>query len=107
MSSYRFPRKKGRFLIEFLDSDGLRSTAFTRDVSLSGFFVACQKSPKIGSPLVVKIHGPRGRVLELTGTVVRAGRSSAELHTSVAIGFAFAISGLNDEWMRLVDSLGG
>lgn len=107
MSSYRFPRKRGRFLIEFPDADGLRSTAFTRDVSLSGFFVACDKSPGIGSPLVVKLHGPRGRVLELAGTVVRTGRSSAALHTSVATGFAFAIRGLNDEWMALVDSLAG
>ena len=107
MSAYRFPRKKGRFLIEFPGADGLRSTAFTRDVSLSGFFVACDRSPSIGSPLVVKIHGPRGKVLELTGTVVRVGRSSADLHTSVAVGFAFAIQGLHDEWMRLVDSLPG
>jgi hypothetical protein len=107
MSSYRFPRKKGRFLIEFPDSEGQRSTAFTRDVSLSGFFVACEKSPRIGSPLVVKLHAPRGRVLEIAGTVVRVGRSSAALHTSVATGFAFAIQGLNDDWMALVDSLSG
>ncbi len=107
MSAYRFPRKRGRFLIEFPDADGLRTTAFTRDVSLSGFFVACERSPQIGSPLVVKLHGPRGRVLELSGTVVRVGRSSVALHTSVATGFAFAIRGLNNEWMALVDSLAG
>ncbi|HSB36239.1 MAG TPA: PilZ domain-containing protein [Thermoanaerobaculia bacterium] len=107
MSSYRFPRKKGRYLIEYPDSDGNRCTAFTRDVSLSGFFVTCEKSPPPGRPLTVKLHAPRGKVLELAGTVVRVGRSSAAIGTSVATGFAFAIQGLNDDWMALIDALQG
>lgn len=105
MDPYQFPRKKGRFVVEFTDAEGERRTAFTRDVSLNGFFVISGFAPKIGEPLVCRLHGHRGTPMELPGTVVRIGRSSASGGTAVATGFAFHITGLNDDYMALVDSL--
>jgi hypothetical protein len=107
MLSYKFPRKKGRFLVEFVDAAGSRRASFTRDVSLNGFFVIADSSPKPGDPTVCRLHGPRGKVIELSGQVVRVGRSGASGGTAVATGFAFRISGLNDDYMALVDSLQG
>jgi len=105
MEPYRFPRKKGRFLVEFTDEGGNRRMSFTRDISLNGFFVVSDSMPKVGQPAIFWLHGPRGKVIELSGTVVRAGRSSSSGGTSVALGFAFHVIGLNDDYMALVDSI--
>ena len=105
MHPYRFPRKKGRYLVEFPDAAGTRRMSFTRDVSLNGFFVVTEHIPQSGSPVVCRLHGPCGNVIELPGHVVRMGRSSAAGGTAVATGFAFQISGLNDDYMALIDSL--
>lgn len=105
MYRYRYPRKKGRFLVEYTDAGGNRRTSFTRDVSLNGFFVVSDHVPKAGEAVVCRLHGPRGKLIELPGQVVRVGRSSAEGGTAVAIGFAFHIAGLNDDYMALIDSL--
>lgn len=105
MNPYRFPRKKGRFLVEYVDAAGNRRTSFTRDLSLNGFFVIAESSPKPGNPIVCRLHGPRGKLIELPGQVVRVGRSAASGGTAVATGFAFHIAGLNDDYMALVDSL--
>ena len=79
--------------------------SFTRDLSLNGFFVISDYIPKTNEATVVHLHGARGKVLELPGRVVRIGRSSSTGGTSVAAGFAFNISGLNDDYMALIDSL--
>ncbi|MFI5181198.1 MAG: PilZ domain-containing protein [Thermoanaerobaculia bacterium] len=105
MHPYRFPRKKGRFLVEFTDAGGNHRMSFTRDLSLNGFFVISEHIPKTNEATVVRLHGSRGKVLELPGKVVRIGRSSASGGTAVATGFAFHISGLNDDYMALIDSL--
>jgi hypothetical protein len=105
MNPYRFPRKKGRFLVEYTDAGGSRRMSFTRDVSLNGFFVIAESSPKPGDQTVCRLHGPRGKLIELAGQVVRVGRSAASGGTAVGTGFAFHISGLNDDYMALVDSL--
>lgn len=105
MYRYRFPRKKGRFLVEFPDAAGNRRMSFTRDISLNGFFVVTDHIPLSGAPVVCRLHGPRGRVIELSGRVVRVGRSSAEGGTAVATGFAFHIAGLSDDYMAIVDAL--
>jgi hypothetical protein len=105
MDPYRFPRKKGRFVVEFTDAGGTRRTAFTRDVSLNGFFIISEFAPTIGVPVSCRLHGQRGILIDLPGRVVRVGRSSAAGGTAVATGFAFHISGLNDDYMALVDSL--
>src|SRR5512137_1225460 len=105
MHPYRFPRKKGRFLVEFPDAGGNRRMSFTRDLSLNGFFVISDHIPKLNQPMTVRMHGARGKVLELPGTVVRIGRSSAAGGTAVAVGFGFRISGLNDDYMALIDAL--
>jgi len=105
MAPYKFPRKKGRFLVEYVDAAGNRRASFTRDVSLNGFFVIADSSPKLGEQTVCRLHGPRGKVIELPGKAVRVGRSGASGGTAVATGFAFQIAGLNDDYMALVDSL--
>jgi hypothetical protein len=105
MYPYRYPRKKGRFLVEFPDAAGNRRMSFTRDVSLNGFFVVSDHIPKSGAPIVCRLHGPRGKVIELSGHVVRMGRSSAAGGTAVATGFAFKIAGLDDDYMAIVDAL--
>lgn len=79
--------------------------SFTRDLSLNGFFVISDHIPKLNEPMIVWLHGARGKVLELPGKVVRIGRSSAAGGTAVATGFGFNISGLNDDYMVLIDSL--
>ncbi len=79
--------------------------SFTRDLSLNGFFVISDYIPKLNEALVLHLHGARGKVLELPGKVVRVGRSSAAGGTAVARGFGFHISGLNDDYMALIDSL--
>ena len=105
MNPYRFPRKKGRFLVEFSDAGGNRRMSFTRDLSLNGFFVISDHIPRLNVATVVRLHGARGKVLELPGKVVRIGRSSASGGTAVAMGFGFNITGLNDDYMALIDSL--
>lgn len=105
MQRQKFPRKKGRYVVEFTDARGSHRTSFTRDLSLDGFFVISEHVPKTNVATVVRLHGARGKVLELPGKVVRIGRSSAAGGTAVATGFAFHISGLNDDYMALVDSL--
>ncbi len=79
--------------------------SFTRDLSLNGFFVISDHIPRVNESMIVRLHGARGKVLELPGKVVRIGRSSAAGATAVATGFGFNISGLNDDYMALVDSL--
>jgi len=105
MQQHKFPRKKGRFLVEFNDSGGNHRMSFTRDLSLDGFFVISDQIPRQNEAIIVRLHGTRGKVLELPGKVVRIGRSSAAGGTAVATGFAFHISGLNDDYMALVDAL--
>jgi hypothetical protein len=105
MYRYSYPRKRGRFLVEYTDAGGNHRTSFTRDVSLNGFFVVSDNVPKAGEPVICRLHGPRGKLIELSGQVVRVGRSAASGGTAVATGFAFRIVGLNDDYMALVDSL--
>jgi hypothetical protein len=105
MKPYRFPRKKGRFLVEFTDAGGNRRMSFTRDLSLNGFFVISDHTPKVNETITLSLHGARGKVLDLPGKVVRVGRSSAAGGTAVATGFAVHITGLNDDYMALIDSL--
>ena len=100
-----FPRKKKKLLVEFNDASGVRQTAFTRDLSFTGFFVVAEKMPTVGELLTLQLHLPRGNVLVLTGKVARQGRASTAVATSAALGFGFALSTYSEDYTQLVASL--
>lgn len=93
-------------MVEFVDDSSVKRTAFTRDVSLTGFFVVSDASPKSGENVTIHLHLPRGTIATLSGTVVRQGRSSSAGTGSVTTGFAFALGSFSEEYARLIQSLG-
>jgi PilZ domain len=99
-----FPRKKRRLLIEYIDSSGERRTAFTRDFSLTGFYVLAEAMPAVGTVQEMKLHLPRG-VIGIPARVVRKGRGTSAVEGSATKGFAVAISGSCEEYTKLVDTL--
>jgi hypothetical protein len=103
--SQAFPRKKRRLIVEYVDDAGVKRTAFTRDLSLTGFFVAAETCPKVGETVSVDLHLPRGTIAPLKGTVVRSGRSSSAGSGSISIGFAFALSEFSEDYARLIQTL--
>jgi hypothetical protein len=104
MRAASFPRKKKRLLIEYIDSSGERRTAFTRDLSLTGFFVLAEAMPAIGTEQEMKLHLPRG-VVGVPARIVRSGRGTSAVEGSAAKGFAVAISGFCEPYMKLVEAL--
>lgn len=99
-----FPRKKRRLLIEYIDATGERRTAFTRDFSLTGFYVLAEAMPAVGTVQEMKLHLPRG-VIGIPARVVRKGRGTSAVEGSATKGFAVAISGSCEEYTKLVDTL--
>ena len=104
MRSENFPRKKKRLIIEYIDATGARRTAFTRDLSMTGFFVLADEMPAVGTDQVLKLHLPRG-VVPVPGTIVRVGRGTSAVEGSAAKGFAVSISGLCEPYVKLVETL--
>ena len=103
--SVAFPRKKRKLVVEYVDDSGVKRTAFTRDLSLTGFFVAAETCPKVGETVTVHLHLPRGTIAPLSGTVVRQGHSSSVATGSVSVGFAFALAAFSEEYARLIQTL--
>jgi hypothetical protein len=99
-----FPRKKRRLLIEYVDSTGERRTAFTRDFSMTGFYVLAEVMPTVGSEQEMKLHLPRG-VVTIPARVVRIGRGTSAVEGSATKGFAVALSGFCDLYTKLVETL--
>ncbi|HEV8268805.1 MAG TPA: PilZ domain-containing protein [Thermoanaerobaculia bacterium] len=96
-----FPRKKKRLLVEFTDEAGVKHTAFTRDVSLTGLFVVSESSPPVGQVATLVVHFPRG-VVTLSGRVARQGRASSAALGAVVGGFAFELAAPSDELARMI-----
>lgn len=99
-----YPRKKKRLLIEYVDETGSRQTAFTRDLSMTGFFVVAEKMPAIGKLQTLKLHLPRG-IVTLEAKVVREGRGTSHVEGSAAKGFGVALASFSEEYSRLVTAL--
>jgi len=99
------PRKKKRLIVQFRDRAGILRTAFTRDVSLSGFFVVAEPMPDVGETLVLKLHLPRGGVINVSGKVVRHGRGTAAIEGSAASGFGFSFEGESPERDKALEAL--
>jgi hypothetical protein len=99
------PRKKRRLIVQFRDRTGILRTAFTRDVSMSGFFVVCEPMPEVGETLVLKLHLPRGGVINVTGKVVRRGRGTAAIEGSAPSGFGFSFQGESEERNKALETL--
>jgi hypothetical protein len=99
------PRKKKRLIVQFRDRTGVLRTGFTRDVSASGFFVVCEPMPDVGETLVLKLHLPRGAVINVTGKVVRHGRGTAAIEGSAASGFGFSFEGESPERNKALATL--
>jgi hypothetical protein len=98
-------RKKKRLIVQFHDRTGVLRTGFTRDVSRTGFFVVCEPMPEVGETLIMKLHLPRGEVINVTGRVVRRGRGTASIEGSAASGFGFAIEGLSEQRDKVLEAL--
>lgn len=99
-----YPRRKKRLLIEYVDDAGSRQTAFTRDVSMTGFFVVAERMPPIGAPQTLRLHLPRG-VLTLEANVVREGRGTSQVEGSAVRGFGVALTSFSEEYTRLITAL--
>ena len=99
-----FPRKKKRLLIEYIDSTGERRTAFTRDLSMTGFYVLAEAMPAIGTEQEMKLHLPRG-VVNVPALVVRTGRGTSAVEGSAPKGFAVTLSGYCEPFVKLVEAL--
>ncbi len=99
-----FPRKKKRLLLEYIDANGERRTAFTRDVSLTGFYVIAEAMPLVGSEQQMKLHLPRG-VVEINARVVRTGRGTTAVAGSAPKGFAVMLVGYCEPFVRLIEAL--
>ena len=104
MRSEHFPRRKKRLVIEYIDATGARRTAFTRDLSLTGFFVLADDMPAVGTEQVLKLHLPRG-VVAVPGTIVRVGRGTSAVEGSAPKGFAVSITGFCEPYTKLVEAL--
>jgi hypothetical protein len=104
MTSASFPRKKKRLLIEYIDSTGERRTAFTRDLSMTGFYVLAEAMPAVGTEQRMKLHLPRG-VVEIPTRIVRCGRGTSAIEGSAPKGFAVELSGFCEPYAKLVAAL--
>lgn len=98
------PRKKKRLLIEYVDSTGERRTAFTRDVSMTGFYVVADAMPAVGTEQEMKLHLPRG-VLGVPTRIVRCGRGTSAVEGSAPKGFAVVVSGFCELYTKLVEAI--
>ena len=61
--------------------------------------------PTVGELLVLKLHMPRGGILELKGFVVRHGRGSASVEGSAPLGFGFTLRTPGEEYVKLFEAL--
>jgi hypothetical protein len=104
MTQDQFPRKKKRLLIEFVDSEGTKRTAFTRDLSMTGFFVVSELAPAVGSEQEIRLHLPKG-IVGVPARIVRVGRGSAKVEGAAPNGFAITLSSLCEPYVKLVESL--
>jgi hypothetical protein len=98
-------RKKKKLLVQFHDRTGALHTGWTRDVSPTGLFIVSVPMPTIGESIVLKLHMPRGVILELAGTVVRHGRGSASVEGSAPLGFGFRITTPDEAFSKLFETL--
>jgi hypothetical protein len=99
-----FPRKKRRLLIEYIDSTGERRTAFTRDLSMTGFYVVAEAMPAVGTEQEMKLHLPRG-VVGIPARIVRTGRGTSAVEGSAPKGFAVVLSSFCEQYTKLVETL--
>jgi hypothetical protein len=104
MPAAPFPRKKKRLLIEYIDSTGERRTAFTRDLSMTGFYVLAEAMPAVGTEQEMKLHLPRG-VVGVPTRIVRCGRGTSAVEGSAPKGFAVVLSGYCEPYTKLVEAL--
>ena len=104
MPTAPFPRKKKRLLIEYIVSTGERRTAFTRDLSMTGFYVLADAMPAVGTEQEMKLHLPRG-VVGIPARVVRCGRGTSAVEGSAAKGFAVMLAGFCEPYTKLVEAL--
>lgn len=104
MTSTPFPRKKKRLLIEYIDSTGERRTAFTRDVSMTGFYVLADHMPAVGTEQEMKLHLPRG-IVGVPIRIVRTGRGTTKVEGAAPKGFAVQLSGYCEPYTKLVEAL--
>lgn len=95
------PRKRRRFLVSF-DVDGRVATGFTRDVSVSGLFVASASLPRIGQEIRLEIHQNDGKLLKCLGRVVRARKTHPALASSNPTGFCVHLQEFPEEYHQLV-----
>jgi hypothetical protein len=103
--SKAFPRKKRKLLVQFVDASGESQTGYTRDVSLSGFFVIAPTLPRVG-PLTVTLHLPNGKTLPVYGRVVRqAEPPETALVRSANAGFGFGLNAYSEEYTRFIETL--
>jgi hypothetical protein len=84
-------RKNRRFLVEF-ETEGIKHTGFTHDISSSGLFVCTVRTPKPGTLLSLTLHVSRDKDLGLTGVVVRSFRGPAALARLMPSGFGLRFS---------------
>jgi len=99
-----FPRRKRKLLVQFVDAQGEKQTGFTRDVSLTGFFVLAPTLPSVG-PLSVALHLPSGKVAQLQGNVVRHAAPGQSFRGNES-GFGFGLTGYSEDYHRFVETLG-
>jgi len=98
-------RKKKRLLVQFRDRSGELRTGWTRDLSPTGLFVVSEPMPAVGELLVLKLHMPRGMILELQGFVVRHGRGSSSVEGSAPLGFGFTLRSPGEQYTKLLETL--
>ncbi len=104
MSTAPFPRKKKRLLIEYIDATGEHRTAFTRELSMTGFYVLADAMPAVGTEQEMKLHLPRG-VVDVPTRIVRCGRGTSAVAGSAPKGFAVTLAGFCEPYTKLVETL--
>jgi Tfp pilus assembly protein PilZ len=98
-------RKRKKLLAQFHDRTGGLCTGWTRDLSPTGLFVVSDPMPAVGEAVVLKLHLPRGIILELEGTVVRVGRGSTSIEGSAPMGFGFKLTKTDEGYFKLFETL--
>lgn len=99
-----FPRRKRRFLVDFV-LQGSSCSGFSHDVSASGIFIQAARLPDPGTNLTLTMHVAGSTRLTLRCKVVRTHRVPGGLARVVASGFAVCITQAPEEYYQLLTTL--
>lgn len=102
----QFPRLKRRVNCN-VQSEGSQHVGVALDMSPGGFFVQTNATVRLGSTVVIVLHGASGDPIEVEATVANRRRMPRRLATVTRNGFGCSLSTPHEDYFRLLGKISG